>query len=317
MMRMLDFRPTSIVGYNAVLCLPSVLRGTDWPVTAAFIMEVIERRSPSAIFFGNLLMCNLSYTDPAFARPSLDLIHDRIVPLVLRERLWMDWSTIFCVATLDTPSLWERLEAVLRMLFDELEKHGDAAAIAAFSGAFFKLSYCRDLELGKRTIEMLCREPDRFLGPVWRATTLTLFAAMLTRHPATLRASLAAAGMEESILHEARAYQTEEVVYLSRMFPFQVDVNRCTAWQFGFEPRMRRAYIKYGVGSLACGSEIGDFVVGVRHSLIAAVGFNFGSDPDGVPEGRLSVEEIAEWVAATCPGGRAGEATPEPAGGSS
>jgi hypothetical protein len=119
----------------------------------------------------------------------------------------------------------------------------------------------------------------------------------LTHHPPTLRATLAAAGMADSMLREARAHQTETVVYHSRMFPFQVDVNRSAVWYFTFEPRLRHAFIKYGIGSLACGSSLADFTLGVRQTMIAFMNVYVGRDPDGAPKGRLSVEEIAAWLA--------------------
>lgn len=297
-LRMLDFKPTSIIGYNATLCLPAILRHADWSVTESLVKELIERRTMSASFFGNLILCNLSYTDVGFARPSLELVRDWIVPLVLRERLFIDWSTMCCIATLDAAGLWDVFESILRTAFDELEQRGDPDAIKEFSSAFFKISYCRDLELGRRTIEMLCRERQRFLGPVWRATTLELFAAMLTRHPATLQATLVAAGIEDSILREARAHQTPEVIELSRMFPFQVDVNRYAAWLYASQPRMRESFIKHFIGWMVFGTSIPDFAAGVRQTLVSSITYHFAENPEILPLTRLSVEEIAAAVAA-------------------
>ena len=297
-LRMLDYKPTSIIGYNATLCLPTVLRGRDWSVTESLVKELIERRTMSASFFGNLILCNLSYTDIGFARPSLELVRDWIAPLVLRERLFIDWSTMCCIATLDAAGLWDVFEGILRLAFDELERRGDPVAIKEFGSAFFKISYCRDLELGRRTIEMLCRERERFLGPVWRETTLQLFAAMLTRHPATLQASLVAAGIEDSILREARAYQTPEVIELSRMFPFQVDVNRYAAWLYASQPRMRESFIKHFIGWMVFGTSIPDFAAGVRQTLVSSITYHFAENPETLPLTRLSVPEIAAAVAA-------------------
>ncbi len=103
--------------------------------------------------------------------------------------------------------------------------------------------------------------------------------------------------MADSLLREARAYQTDAVIYSHHMFQFQVDGNRCAAWLFAFEPRLRHAFVKYCVGSLACGSSLADLTAGVRPTVTTILDLNFGRDPDSVPQGRLSVEEIAGWFA--------------------
>src|SRR5262249_28428291 len=48
-LRMLDYRPASIIGYNATLALPSIFLREGWSTTAAFIEELVGRRTPSAI----------------------------------------------------------------------------------------------------------------------------------------------------------------------------------------------------------------------------------------------------------------------------
>ena len=294
--RMLDYRPTSIIGYNAILALPSVLMRHEWATTETLVMELIERRTPSTLFFGNLLLANLAYSDSALAAPALVLARDRIVPLLLRERLACDWSILFCIATLDVEQLWSPFEAILRQLFDHFERQGDAAACSAFGDTLYKICYCPDIALGRRAIEMIVRERERFLGPLWRDCSLKVYAAMLARNPATLRAVFAAEGIEESMLRRARDHQSDEIIKQSRLFPFQVDINRFIAWLYVSEPRLRHAVIKHFIGSLATGDSIEDFAAGVRKTVIAIINVFFGEHPDDAPSGPLSVAAIAASV---------------------
>ncbi|NML96411.1 hypothetical protein HHL24_00325 [Paraburkholderia sp. RP-4-7] len=295
MLRMLDYRVMSIVGYNAVLALPSVLLRHDWPETEAFVMTLLERRTDAVRFFGNLLLLNLSYSDPARAQACLKLMHERIVPLMLRERLDCDWSIIFCIADLDVEALWPTFEPIVRQLLDHVESAGDAAACAAFGDVLYKVCYCPEIRLGRRMIEFLLTGQSRFLGPLWRVCTLKVFAAMLARSPATLRAVCAAHGVGESVIREARALQSDDIVMQSRLFPMQVDVNRFTAWVYVGEPRLRRTVIKYFVGSLATGDSIEDFSTGVRQTVVALMRVFFGGDATRtheVPAGPLSFDDI-------------------------
>jgi hypothetical protein len=126
---------------------------------------------------------------------------------------------------------------------------------------------------------------------------------MQVRSPASLYAVLAAEAADESLAREARACQSEEIVKQSRLFPFQVDVNRCVAWMFVSEPRLRHAVVKYFIGSMAMGDSVADFPRGVRQTMVAIMNVFFGDHPESAPAGRLSLEEIATAVAVARRGG--------------
>ena len=303
MLRMLDFRITSVIGYNAVLCLPAVLLRGDWAATEAFIIELIERRTSSAVFHGQLLLANLAYSEHRCVAPSMALLDQRIFPLLLREDLDNDWSIMFCIATLDVASSWPRIESMLRQLFDRFETRRNPAARAALGSSFFKIAYCRDPELGRRALDWILDDSKRFLGPLWRECTMKFFAALLARNPALLRAALIGRQLDDSLVREARQYMSEDLVKHSRLFPMQVDVNRFTAWIYVSEPRLRHAVVKHFIGSLAAGDSVQEFAAGFRRTLFAILNVFFGERPEQAPAGRLSVEEI---VAQTRSGRRRG-----------
>ena len=293
---MLDYRPVSIIGYNATLCLPGVLLRAGWSTTEALVKELIGRRTPSALFFGNLLLANLSYSDPSLAGKSLVLIRDHVVPTLLGEGLTCDWSVAFCIAALDIERLWPEFEAILRQLLVHFEQSADADGRAAFGDALYKICYCHDIAFGRRLIELLLREREAFLGPLWRDTSLKVFAAMLARSPSVLRAACHAEGVDDGIIRSAQAAQSEEIVRQSRLFPFQVDINRFLAWLYLSEPRLRHPVVKYFIGSLAVGDSVGAFAAGVRQTLVAFINVFFGDDPETALKGRLSIEEITDSV---------------------
>jgi hypothetical protein len=298
MLQMLDYRPTSIIGYNATLCLPSVLMRADWSVSEDLVMELIARRTPSALFHGNLILANLSYSDPRLALLALKLMRERIVPLLLAENLAWDWSIIFCIATLDTEAMWPDLEAILTRIFDHFDASGENEAVTSFVDALYKVCYCHDIALGRHVIAFLIADRGRYLGQRWRKCTLQVFAAMLARSPKTLRQIFAAENVEEALLRAARGEQSDEIIKQSRLFPFQVDLNRFIAWLYVAEPRLRRVVVKDFIGSLAIGNSVEDFAAGVRQTLVAFIEYFFGKHPDAMPAGPLDEKEIEASVTA-------------------
>ena len=303
-LRMLDFRPASVIGYNATIALPSILMRQDWSVTESIVMELIERRTPSALFHGQLLLSNLAFSDRSLAQPSLELLRDRIIPPLLAEGAQCDWSMSFCVASLDVEQLWPTFEGLLQAFFGHFDKLADAGSCSEFGDHLYKVCYCNDLMLGRNVIALMLRDRPRFLGSLWRACTMKVFAAMQARSPETLYAVLATEGADEGLAREARTYETAEIVKQSRLFPFQVDVNRFVAWTFVAEPRLRHAIVKHFIGSVAMGKSVEDFPRGVRQTMVAIMNVFFGDHPEGAPDGRLSVEEIEASVSAAR-GGRA------------
>ena len=292
MLRMLDFRITSIIGYNAVLCLPSVLLRSDWAETQDFVLELIQRRTPSALFHGTLLLLNLAYSDARQAPPCLELIQTKIVPMLLAQGLECDWSIGFCIAALDVAQLWPGCHQLLRQLFDHYEASADPQACSRFGDTLYKIAYCQDIALGQRTLAMMLTERDRFLRPPWRDSTLKLCAALFVRSPSALRTVLLAHSVDDELIRAAMAFRSDELVRQSRLFPLQVDANRFTAWIYVGEPRLRYAVVKYFIGSLASGDSVRDFAAGFRQTLIAIIEVYFGRDRERLPSGRLHVDEI-------------------------
>jgi hypothetical protein len=295
---MLDFRPASIIGYNATIALPSILMRGDWTVTEALAMELIDRRTPSAVFHGQLLLSNLAFSDAALALPCLKLFRDRIIPDLLASGMDCDWSMSFCVASLDVERLWPTFEGLLQAFFRHFDGIGDARACTAFGDHLYKVCYCSDVTLGRNVAALMLRDRARFLGPMWLGCTLKVLAALQTRSPAALYAVLAAEGVDEGLAREALSHASEEIVKQSRLFPFQVEVNRFVAWIFVTEPRLRHAIVKHFIGSLATGQSVADFARGVRQTVVALLNVFFGDHPESAPSGRLSVDEIAAAVVA-------------------
>ena len=296
-LRMLQFRVMSIVGYNALICLPAILLRQDWAVTRSLVMALVGQRTPPGLFFGQLLLVNLAYSDPASALPALELLRDHVIAQLLGEEVDNDWSISFCIATLDVDALWPAFEGLLQHFFRHFDQRADPAACAAFGDHLYKVCYCQDRMLGQRLIALMLGDSARFLGGLWRACTLKVLAAMLTRSPATLYAALAAQGIDESLAREARSYQSAEIIKQSRLFPFQIGINRFIAWLFVGEPRLRRAVVKYVIGSLARGSSAEDFPPGIRQMAVTLIKVFFGDDPEQIPQGRIGIEEIDAAIA--------------------
>jgi hypothetical protein len=297
--RMLDFRIMSVIGYNALLCLPAVLVRQPWAVAEALVMELIERRTRSTLFYGNLLLANLAYSDVNLAGPALSLMRDRIVPLLLSEGLLCDWSITFCIATLDVGSLWPIQSGILDQLFAAMDARGGPDNCPDINQMLYKLCLTHEVELGRRALDKLLAEQDRFLAPRWRNFSLTLMAAMLTRSPPTLHAAIRDSGAPESVITEARSHRSDELVLQSRLFPLQTDINRFVAWLYLHEPRLRRGVIAQFIGSLACGRDVTDFGVGVRRMAVTLISVFLGDAPDPVPGGPLTVAEVEAGVAAS------------------
>ena len=149
-------------------------------------------------------------------------MRDEIIPALLpADDLERDWSMSFCIASLDVERLWPTFEGLLRVFFGHFERLGDGAACRAFGDHLYKVCYCHDIGFGRRLIELLLREREVFLGPRWRETTMKVFAASLARSPAVLRAACAAEGLDESLIREARAAQSEDIIRQSRLFRYR------------------------------------------------------------------------------------------------
>jgi hypothetical protein len=302
-LRMLDFRPASVIGYNAALALPGVLVRQDWSVTESLVMELMQRRTPSSVFHGQLLLSNIAFADPALSERCLALWRDRILPDLLAEGMEFDGSMSFCVASMDVEQLWPTFQGVLEVFFRHFEALASAQACTAFGDHLYKVCHCSDVLLGRQVVSLMLRDRRRFLGPMWRTCTLKVLAALQVRSPSDLLAALAAEGADDALAREARSHQSAEIVKNSRLFPFQVAVNRWTVWNFVHEPRLRHATVKHFIGSLAVGSSIADFPRGVRQTMVALMNIFFGDHPERSPAGRLSVEEISASVAAARKGG--------------
>ena len=220
------------------------------------------------------------------------------MPELLADGTEFDGSMSFCVASIDVEGLWPTFEGVLQAFFRHFEALGSVDACTAFGNHLYKVCYCGDALLGRNVVALMLRDRARFLGPLWRGCALKVFAALQVRSPADLLATLAAEGADESLAREARGHQSAEIVKNSRLFPFQVEVNRWTVWTFVHDPRLRYAIVKHFIGSLAMGRSIDDFPRGVRQTMVAIMNVFFGDHPERAPSGRLSMEEIAVAVAA-------------------
>jgi hypothetical protein len=270
----------------------------EWSVSEDLVMELIRRRSPAALFYGNLLLANLSYSDPSRAPACLTLMKTQIVPFLLAENLAWDWSIIFCVAALDVEVMWPDFREILRQIFDHFDGVAEGPGSTTFVEALYKVCYCHDIALGRHVIDFLISDRARFLGPRWRDCSLQVFAAMLARSPETLRQVFAAENVDEAIIREARGRQSEEIIKQSRLFPFQVDLNRFLAWLYIAEPRLRRIVVKDFIGSLAMGESVKDFAAGVRQTLVAFIDYFFGKHPEEMAAGPVSEAEIESNVMA-------------------
>ena len=89
-------------------------------------MELISRRTPSAVFHGQLVLSNIAFGDPAMSQRCLALWRDRILPELLADGTEFDGSMSFCVASIDVEGLWPTFEGVLQAFFRHFEALGSS-----------------------------------------------------------------------------------------------------------------------------------------------------------------------------------------------
>lgn len=289
-MRMLTYRVTSNIGYNAMVGLPTLLKD-DWDGAAGFVYELIASRGLSAQFFGSLLVTNLAYTDESLAPRCLELFEKRIVPFVIAQDLRLDWPMLqtLCVGALDVEHLWPSSERILGQFFAHYTAKGDAAACSAFGDDLFKASFY-DLEMGQRVIDFVLRS-GLHEQPLWRDCVMKVFAAMYVRDRGTLRGVLESHNVDESELRAARGYISDYIITQSRRSEFQVKFNRFIAFSVAHETKLRYLATKYIVGGLAISKSVEDFAKSFRVFFIKAIEAYLGEDVDESRYLHLTVED--------------------------
>jgi hypothetical protein len=291
-LRMLNYRVTSVIGYIALVSLPMALCA-KWDRVLPLVDELVSLNTASTRFFGTLLMVNLSYTDEAFCGRALGVLHERFLPWMLRDGLEIEWVILTAVGVTDGDfeGQWPALERLIDDVLTHFRDRNDEARATALGDDLLKASFFRRIEIGVKLIHMLL---DRGCldDPVWRTCTLKVMAGMLARDPARLRQALSAHPNSDAVIREARAFMRDRVIIESDRFVGQVNWNRMIARVLISDPKARYLLIKILVGGLAQANSVEDCAREIRRFIVTSVGAYFVErDGEAAKYAHFTVEE--------------------------
>jgi hypothetical protein len=296
--RMLNHRVTSVVGYLAAATVPIVLRGR-WDALERLLDELVREPTDSGRFYAHLLLAHVAYLDPAEAPRALEVLGRRILPWFAADRFDWEWPTLFafCITAVDIPALWPACRGILQQIFLDLGGRGDSAAVSALGDHLLKASFLADGGLGRRVLELLL-EQGRLDDPVWQEAVLKVAAGLRARSPALLQRTLEDLGADRAVGREARRHVRKSVIAQRDLYASQVAWDRTIMAALASSPRFRYVLLRDLVGGIAQARSPADFGIAVRRCLVDVTVVLFGDEPDE-RYARLSIETV---LGETAPG---------------
>jgi hypothetical protein len=291
-LRMLDFRPQSAIGYTAMTTLPFAL-GNDWPRTRALVDELLGAGSPSALFFGSLLLVNLTYTEPSLCVPALDYVVDDLLPTLLERGvptgdLLLDGVGI---AEQDPERLWPALERGLRRAFEALEAAGEPAAIERLGTDLLRVNFFQHAEIAKRTIRLVAALG--FLEPAsrWRPGALKILAGMRARNPLLLRTLLEGRDDADELVHATSGLLDAKTEEGARAFGYETSWNPLIQRSLAGNTKLRYLLLKYLVAGLAGCNSVPQYTRSWRAFVVESIAAYFGPPQPDAAYARLTRED--------------------------
>jgi hypothetical protein len=293
-LHILTYDVSSIIGYMALVLIPFALRH-DWQLAESFVLEVLSHDTPAARFYGILLLVNLTYTEPAFAEPSLDLMHDKILPAILAKGQEIGWFVLHCMGIVDNnvAKYWSKAERILRVILGDLTSCGDEARIARFGDELLRSSFFIDPSLGVR-VSTLLLDLGYLENPLWHRCTLSVLAALLSRNPGGLRQLFRERGIPESVLAEARSHLTESVLMERDLFGNQVSWNSFLGRVMRDNIALRYLIITIMVGGIVQANSTREYAKEFRRFLVTIVRLYYGKEADAQKYRNIDVAKALE-----------------------
>jgi hypothetical protein len=290
LLRMLNHRVTSIVGYDAAMLAPIMLRGRPDEIER-LLQDLARRPTDSGRFFAGLVLAHCAYLDPDRAAQPLDILRRRMLPWFAADRFDWEWPTLFslCITSVDADGLWPACRGILDTILGDLAARQDAAAVA-LADHLLKASFLGDGTLGRRVLELLLQD-RRFDLEVRHEMVLKVAAGLLARNPALLRSTLEASHADPAIERQARRHVVEPVIAQRDIFSGQVNWDRAIVRSFAFNAQFRYLLLSDVVGSAARAERVEDFGPAIRRGVLNAIAMVFGGE---TPQGdlRLSADRV-------------------------
>ncbi len=274
-MKMLNYRVCSAIGYLAAVSLPTLLV-RDWAAVEAMIDDLIAEDTDSGRFFASLLLINLAYSDPELAHASLKLLRHRVIPWTLSHGKEYDWPTLacLCIAAPDVEKNWEPCKAALEDLFAYFDGR-DEPTVSKLGDDLLKCSFCADVTLGERVIELLL-DRGGLTDPRWIGCTRKVLAGLLARDPEALERLLERRGVPTQILDEVRTLVDQKMLWSRDAHIYQTSWNRAINVALMSNVKLRYLLIKELVAGLPQSDAEKDWGLYFRRFVVGVIKAYFG-----------------------------------------
>jgi serine/threonine protein kinase len=303
-MAMLTFKPASGIGYVAVVSLAMRLV-RDPARLEQIVAELVSSDRAAGVYFGSLLLVDISYMDPRLSRRAVELFVQEIVPKVLEGRYASDRAILDClgIAATDMAANWPICESAIRHVLDHWDQTADDAKLSALGNELAKVSYFDDINAGKNVIELLLAK-NYLSDSRYRRCVMKVLAGMQMRNPGLLRSILERHGVENGTLQEVRMYASDDLKDYCNKFFYMVSWNRLIAKAILSNTTLRYLLIKILMGGLAQSNSVLEYTREFRRFVIEIVRAYWGEAEDPARYAKLTVQEaLSETLAKRRVGG--------------
>ncbi len=297
-MAMLTFKPASGIGYIAAVSLAMRLV-RDPARLEEIVTELVSSDRAAGVYFGSLLLVDISYMDPTLSRRAVEWFVQQIVPKVLEGKYAFDRAILDClgIAATDLAANWPICEPAIRHVLDHLDHTADDAKLSDLGNELAKVSYFDDINAGRNVIELLLTE-NYLNDSRWRHCVMKVLAGMQMRNGGLLRSILERHGIEDGILQEIRMYASDDLKDYCNKFFYMVSWNRLIAKAILTNTTLRYLLIKILMGGLAQSNSVIEYTREFRRFVIEIVRAYWGKAEDPARYAKLTVPEaLSETLA--------------------
>ena len=305
-LKMLEFRPRSALGYAAVDTLPFAL-GDDWPKAETFVRELLTSQTPGSLHFAALLLTQLCYVQPNLCEPALTFLVDHLLDVQL------DAGVPVCEAILDgvgiveqQPDLWPILARGITRAMDRLATDGTPEERDSFANELWLTNFFSQIVVGEQLVAYVLENDLIDAKSPWRACAMKVIAGMRLRNPAVLRTLLMARGFGEELVTASQNALTEKQEIEAREWTFATAWNP-TIMRALADPllvKVRYMMLVYLLAGLANSTSVEQYSRPFRQFVVETISAFFGKPlPDSeyayiTPESCASKLDIT-YVAGT------------------
>ena len=287
-LRMLTFRPGSVIGYMATM-VAAFLASNDETYFDLLLRELLEHDSEASRFSLGVIATQAVYFNPCLASFILDRLRRRFVRHQLDYGYESEevFSSFISVAATDLGRLGRECLDTLDEVMRAISSSNDSERAAAFGDRLANSNFHPDPKVGLLVVKHLLARGD-LRNPFWKPATLRVLAGMLARNPKVLHELLEVEDETGSVLDEIRQHLDNDLLLRKDQVSYQMSWN----WFFvsGWTSRQLSYYIiRDLLGGLVQSNSVEDFAKGYRRFFVEmAKGFLTDQKPDYT---RLSVAE--------------------------